>query len=103
MLAREGFLWCQPTTVTQQAISQRFLSFPYVLFEQVFKNLLPSLITAWHSRNKRPIPESIQFTFTKFSKIWIIDSSTLEALFCKLKSLEDVPTGQLAGKMAGEL
>jgi hypothetical protein len=29
-----------------------------------------------------------------------VDSSTLEALFCKLKSLEDVPKGQLAGKMA---
>ncbi|MUH00091.1 IS4 family transposase [Scytonema sp. UIC 10036] len=100
MLAREGFLWCKPTIVTQQALSQRFLSFPAELFEQVFKNLLPSLITAWHSRNKRPIPESIQFTLTKFSQIWIIDSSTLEALFCKLKSLEDVPTGQLAGKMA---
>ena len=36
----------------------------------------------------------------KFSRIWIIDSSTLEALFCKLKSLEEVPKGQLAGKMA---
>ncbi len=58
------------------------------------------MITAWHSRNKRPIPESLQFTFPKFSQIWIIDSSTLEALFCKLKSLEDVPTGQLALKMA---
>ena len=29
-----------------------------------------------------------------------LDSSTLEALFCKLKSLEDIPRGQLAGKMA---
>ena len=29
-----------------------------------------------------------------------MDSSTLEALFCKLKSLEDIPKGQLAGKMA---
>jgi hypothetical protein len=29
-----------------------------------------------------------------------VDSSTLEALFCKLKSLEDIPRGQLAGKMA---
>lgn len=29
-----------------------------------------------------------------------MDSSTLEALFCKLKSLEDIPRGQLAGKMA---
>jgi hypothetical protein len=29
-----------------------------------------------------------------------VDSSTLKALFCKLKSLEDLPKGQLAGKMA---
>ena len=100
MLAREGFLWCRPTTVTQQAMSQRFLSFPASLFEGVFKNLLPSLKTAWHQRNQRPLPESIQFALTKFSRIWIVDSSTLEALFCKLKSLEDIPKGQLAGKMA---
>jgi hypothetical protein len=100
MLAREGFLWCRPTTVTQQAMSQRFLSFPATLFERVFKNLLPSLRTAWHQRNQRPLPESIQFALTKFSRIWIVDSSTLEALFCKLKSLEDIPKGQLAGKMA---
>ncbi len=99
MLARESFLWCRPTTVTQQAMSQRFLSFPATLFEGVFKNLLPTLRTAWYQRNQRPLPESIQFALTKFSRIWIVDSSTLEALFCKLKSLEDVPKGQLAGKM----
>jgi len=100
MLAREGFLWCRPTTVTQQAMSQRFLSFPASLFEGVFKNLLPNLRTAWYQRNQRPLPESIQFALTKFSRIWIVDSSTLEALFCQLKSLEDIPKGQLAGKMA---
>lgn len=86
MLARSGFLWCRPTTVTQQAMSQRFLSLPATLFEGVFKNLLPILRTAWHQRNQRPLPESIQFTLRKFSRIWIVDSSTLEALFCKLKS-----------------
>jgi len=100
MLAREGFLWCRPTTVSQQAMSQRFLSFPATLFEGVFKNLLPSLRTAWYKRNQRPLPESIQFALTKFSRMWIIDSSTLEAVFCKLKSWEDIPRGQLAGKMA---
>lgn len=93
-------MWCRPTTVTQQAMSQRFLSFPATLFEGVFKNLLPSLITAWYQRNQRPLPESIQFALTKFLRIWIVDSSTLEALFCKLKSLEDIPRGQLGGKMA---
>ncbi|MCP6758412.1 MAG: hypothetical protein NHB32_06440 [Fischerella sp. CENA71] len=36
---------------------------------------------------------------TKFSQIWIVDSSTLEALFCKLKSLEDIPKRQLTVKM----
>ncbi len=81
-------------------MSQRFLSFPATLFEGVFKNLLPSLSRSWHQRNQRPLPESIQFALTNFSRIWIVDSSTLEALVCKLKSLEDIPRGQLAGKMA---
>ncbi|MUG96974.1 IS4 family transposase [Scytonema sp. UIC 10036] len=99
MLAREGFLWCSPKTVSQQAISQRFLTFPAQLFEKVFKDLLPDLKAAWYTRNSRPIPESIQFTLSKFQKIWIVDCSTLEALFCKLKSLDNVPKGQLAGKM----
>jgi len=37
---------------------------------------------------------------SKFSQIWIVDGSTLEALFKKLDSLKDIPTGKLAGKMA---
>ena len=62
MLAREGFLWCSPTQVSQQAISQRFLTFPAELLERVFKELLPKLRQAWHDRNSRPMPESVQFT-----------------------------------------
>ena len=99
MLAREGFLWCSPQTVSQQAISQRFLTFPACLFEKVFKDLLPYLKAAWHTRTTRPMPESVQFTLKRFERIWIVDCSTLEALFRKLSSLEDVPKGQLAGKM----
>ncbi|CDN09603.1 hypothetical protein RintRC_6766 [Richelia intracellularis] len=37
-------------------------------------------------------------TRSKFHRIWIVDCSTLEALFRKFKSLEDVPKGQLGGK-----
>ncbi len=62
ILARVGFLWCNPTQVSQQAISQRFLTFPAELFERVFKQLLPELRKAWLLRNRRPLPESIQFT-----------------------------------------
>ncbi len=63
ILAREGFLWCSPKSVSQQAISQRFLTFPAQLFEKVFKDLLPSLKASWYTRNGRPIPESVRFTY----------------------------------------
>jgi hypothetical protein len=99
MLAREGFLWCSPKVVSQQAIAQRFLTFPAQLFEKVFKDLLPHLKANWYTRTGRPLPESVQFTLLKFEKIWVVDCSILEALFRKLNSLEDAPKGQLAGKM----
>jgi Transposase DDE domain len=99
MLAREGFLWCAPTQVTQQALSQRFLTFPAQIFERIFKGLLPAFERKWHNRQQRPLPESIQFARTKFAKIWACDGSTLEAIFKKLKSLATAPTNQLAGKM----
>jgi len=100
MLTRDGFLWCNPTSVGQQALSQRFLTFPAELFEQVFKDLLPRLRTNWQRRNQRTLPESIQFTLTRFEQIWIIDSSILEALFRKLSNLESAKIGQLAGKIS---
>lgn len=99
LLAREGFLWCSPTQVSRQALSQRFLTFPAHLFAQVFKQVLPQLNQAWHQRTRRPLPESLQFSLQRFNRIWIVDSSVLEALFRKLKSLEEVPAGTLAGKM----
>jgi hypothetical protein len=99
LLAREGFLWIKPTVVTQKAISERFLTFPAILFEKVLKELLPQLRQKSHERINRPLPESVQFTRSIFAEIWIVDGSTLEALFRKLKSLEDVPIGKLAGKI----
>jgi Transposase DDE domain len=99
MLAREGFLWCEPTQVSQQALSQRFLTFPAEIFERVFKGLLPEFERKWHSRKQRPLPSSIQFAQTKFARIWAGDGSTLEAIFKKLDSLAEVPKNQLAGKI----
>jgi hypothetical protein len=37
LLNREGFLWCDPQKVKQQALSQIFLTFYAVLFERIFK------------------------------------------------------------------
>lgn len=99
LLAREGVLWCERTCVSQQALSQRLLTFPAELFERVFKDLLPKLKSSWYSRQNRLLPESVQFGWSRFERIWIADGTTLEALFKKLKSLEELPFGQLAGKM----
>ena len=78
----------------------RFIAFPSILFEEVLKELLPQLKQRWQNRLSRPLPDSVCFTLSKFENIWIVDSSTLEALFRKLDSLKDIPTGKLAGKMA---
>lgn len=99
LLETEGFLWCGKIKVSQQAISQRFLTFPAILFERIFTEILPNLKQRWSTRHNRPLPESVQFGLSKFDNIWCVDGSTLEALFRKLKSLEDVKPGKLAGKM----
>ena len=99
LLETEGFLWCNPTKVSQQALSQRFLTFPAVLFERIFHEILPDLKARWKARHNRPLSGSVEFTLSKFDKIWIADGSTLEALFRKLKSLEEIKPGSLAGKM----
>ena len=99
ILDREGFLWCEPTQVSQQALSQRFLTFPAEIFERIFKELLPEFERKWHSRKQRPLPDSIQFARTKFARIWASDGSTLEAIFKKLDSLAEIPKNKLAGKI----
>ena len=99
LLNREGFLWVKAQKVSQKALSGRFLTFPSILFEEVFQELLPKLKQRWQNRLSRPLPDSVYFTLSKFNNIWIVDGSTLEALFRKLDSLQDIPTGQLAGKM----
>lgn len=92
-ISATDLLWCRATKVTQQALSERFLTFPAELFERVFKDLLPQLQDNWRQRNKRPLPDSIKFALKHFERIWVVDGSTLEALFRKLKSLEDVLEG----------
>ena len=98
MLTREDLLWCRTVKVSQQALSERFLTFPAELFEQVLKALLPELRTRWEER-RRPIPLTIRVASEHFDDILVADGSTLEALFRKLGSLEDASVGQVADKI----
>lgn len=99
MLAREDLLWCQAVKVSQQALCERFLEFPAELFERVFFEVLPRLKQRWQARQNRPLPVSVRKAHEQFEQIWIADGSTLEKLFRKLGSLQELETAELAGKM----
>ena len=98
MLGREECLWAAKLKVSQQALSQRLLSFPAELFEQVLLALLPRLHQRWAAR-QRPLPVAVVQARAHFRELLIVDGSTLEALFRKLQALQELPAGTLAGKM----
>lgn len=97
-LAREECLWAGRVKVSQQALSQRFLSFPAELFQRVLRVLLPRLQRRWATR-QRPLPAAVEQARKHFRRVLIVDGSTLEALFRKLQALQELPAGSLAGKM----
>jgi hypothetical protein len=97
-LAREDCLWAGRMKVTQQALSQRFLSFPAELFQRVLLGLLPGLQRRWAERS-RPLPAAVVRARESFREVLVVDGSTLEALFRKLKALEELAPGTLAGKI----
>jgi hypothetical protein len=98
MLAREDCLWAGRVKVTQQALNQRFLSFPAELFHRVLMALLPRLQRRWAERS-RPLPAAVGRARELFREVLVVDGSTLEALFRKLKALEELAPGTLAGKI----
>ena len=98
LLNRQDLLWSKAVGVSRQAVSERFLSFPYQLFAGVFQDLMPRLKARWAER-QRPLPPSVSYAMKHFEQIWVADGSVLEALFRKLDSLQDCPAGQLAGKL----
>jgi hypothetical protein len=98
LMGREDLFWTPRLKVSQQALSNRFLTFPAELFQHVLLDLLPALRARWAAR-RRPLPESVKCALMSFPRIFAVDGSTLEALFRKLKALQDVPAGSLAGKI----
>ena len=98
LLGREDLFWTPSVKVSQQALSLRFLTFPAELFQRVLLDLLPHLRERWAAR-LRPLPASVVTAQHTFSRLFVVDGSTLEALFRKLKALQDSPAGALAGKL----
>ena len=98
MLARERILWTEPTSVSQPALSERFLTFPAVLFERVLYRVLARLPERQAART-RPLPLALATLQTRFAACYALDGTTLEALFRKLQTLRDRPQAPLAGHL----
>ncbi len=94
LLVRERILWAEPTPVSQSALTQRFLGFPAELFERVLDAVLAALPA------RTPIvPEGLEGVPHRFHQCFALDGTTLEALFRKLKALQEDPDARLAGHL----
>jgi hypothetical protein len=98
MLARERILWTQPLQVSQPALSERFLTFPAVLFERILSRVL-SRLPARQAARTRPLATTLAALRSRFSACYALDGTTLEALFRKLQTLREQPDAPLAGHL----
>lgn len=102
LLRQEGFLWCSPLQVTEQALSQRLLTFPAELFQRVLEDVLPTMHARWATR-ARPLPKEIAWAKERYAQVWAVDGSTLDALLRKVGLLREVERPPLAGRMTALL
>ena len=102
MLHKEDLLWATQRRISQQALSQRFRTFPAILFLRVLLALLPEMQARWQSR-RRPLPSEIAWAQEHYSEVLVHDGSTLDALLRKVGLLRDVETNPLAGRMTALL
>jgi len=102
VMNQEGLLWVNPTPVSQAGVVQRLNSLPAVLFENVFKAVLPKLTARWGERT-RPLPAAVAFVQPRFSQVVVLDGSTLDGLLRKAGLLRDSVTHPLAGRIAAVL
>jgi hypothetical protein len=102
VLNQAGFLWTGPTAVSIPAVTQRLSSLPAVLFEKVLQALLPVMREHWAVRT-RPIPPAVAWAQPHFSRVLILDGSTLDGLLRKVGLWREGEGTPLAGRIAAVL
>jgi hypothetical protein len=98
LLHQEGFLWCGPLSVTEQALSQRLRTFPAELFQHVLADVLPAMHARWAAR-ARPLPPEVAWVRERYAQVWAVDGSTLDVLLRKVGLLRGAERPPLAGRM----
>src|SRR5215213_11975305 len=102
ILNREGLLWVDERTVSQQAVEQRLGSLPSELFERVLNEVLPLMAARWRTR-MRPLPPAFIWAQRHFTAVLALDGSTLDGLLRKCGLLRERAGPVLAGRMVGLL
>lgn len=102
LLRSEGLLWAEPKKVSQQALSERFRTFPARLFLRLLLTVLPVMQARWQGR-QRPLPPEIAWAQDRYSEVLVQDGSTLDALLRKVGLLREAETNPLAGRMTALL
>jgi Transposase DDE domain len=102
LLAREPLLWEPPRRVSQQALSKRLRELPAALFGRVFHAALPALLARAAART-RPQPPPVRRALGPFERVWVVDATTLEAVFRKVGALREAPAAALGGKLLAVL
>lgn len=101
-LARESVLWVGPTAISQQAIAKRLTTLPASLFAQVWEELVPVL---QQRAAQRPGYHAAVLAELApiYERVWILDSSRLEAVFKKTKAARGTTGTVLGGTLTALL
>jgi hypothetical protein len=103
MLAHEGLLWAPPRRVSQPALSLRLRMLSAELFAALLGAVLP-FIHAQAAGRSRPLPRpAARARAAGYGRVWILDASTLEALFQRVGLLRRAPGTPLGGKLLAVL
>ncbi|MFN8443449.1 MAG: hypothetical protein U0175_21915 [Caldilineaceae bacterium] len=99
LVHEECVLWVAPLQgLTQQALSTRLRMLPAELFLQVLLELLPGLAKRSLERS-RPLPAELAWAKRQYTQVCACDGSTLDALLCKVRLLQENEKNPLAGRM----
>lgn len=102
VLARESVLWVEPTEISQQALSARLDALPAELFALLWDQIRPQL---QHRAAQRPTARAalLDAVHPDYARVWVLDSSRLEAVFKKTQALRGVPETVLGGTLTAVL
>jgi hypothetical protein len=98
VLARESVVWVEPTQISQQALSARLETLPAALFALLWDELLPAL---QQRASRRPTVHAALLAELApvYERVWVLDSSRLEAVFKKSGALRGVSATILGGTL----